>query len=271
MNTNEFTNLQTILLPQPSDDPRDPLNWSWIKKHLLLALICLGSFQCDFTSTISPAVVVQAAEWNMDPNTVNQATSINVLMLGIGGALWIPVSQFWGRAPVIFWTALFGFGFCIGCSTAQTFNQFYAFRALSGLFQSSYLSIGLTVIQDVFFFHEHARKIGLWVVCVLSSATLGPIFGNFMLYYLNEWRGPMWLATAVAGLTFVLMPILADETYYDRSIPIEDQPDRGSKVWRLIGTWQIRHHNYFMPVFSSIWRLLRVWCKPLVIVSFFYL
>lgn len=25
---------KTVLIPQPSDDPDDPLNWSWKKKHV---------------------------------------------------------------------------------------------------------------------------------------------------------------------------------------------------------------------------------------------
>lgn len=25
---------KTVLIPQPSDDPNDPLNWSWKKKHV---------------------------------------------------------------------------------------------------------------------------------------------------------------------------------------------------------------------------------------------
>lgn len=28
---------RTVLIPQPSDDPDDPLNWSFTKKHMVLA------------------------------------------------------------------------------------------------------------------------------------------------------------------------------------------------------------------------------------------
>jgi hypothetical protein len=30
---------RTVLIPQPSDDPRDPLNWSSLKKHTVLLLL----------------------------------------------------------------------------------------------------------------------------------------------------------------------------------------------------------------------------------------
>lgn len=34
---------QTVLIPQPSDDPEDPLNWSWGKKHMVLASMVFAS------------------------------------------------------------------------------------------------------------------------------------------------------------------------------------------------------------------------------------
>ena len=32
-----------ILVPQPSDSPRDPLNWSMWKKDLMLFIICIDT------------------------------------------------------------------------------------------------------------------------------------------------------------------------------------------------------------------------------------
>lgn len=34
---------RTVLIPQPSDDPKDPLNWSWAKKHLVLLSLVFAS------------------------------------------------------------------------------------------------------------------------------------------------------------------------------------------------------------------------------------
>ncbi len=40
----------TRLIPQPSDDPQDPLNWSWGKKHLILFIVSLTAFIPDYSS-----------------------------------------------------------------------------------------------------------------------------------------------------------------------------------------------------------------------------
>lgn len=76
-----LTPLQTVLIPQPSDDPNDPLNWSELKKNLLLLVISLSAFQSDFqTAAGVPGVVLQGVEWHLSPVHVNYAGNLNVLM-----------------------------------------------------------------------------------------------------------------------------------------------------------------------------------------------
>ena len=40
----------TVLLPQPTDDPNDPLNWSPVKKHVILFIISCTAFLPDYGS-----------------------------------------------------------------------------------------------------------------------------------------------------------------------------------------------------------------------------
>lgn len=41
---------RTVLIPQPSSDPNDPLTWSWKKKHILLIVIAATAFLPDYGS-----------------------------------------------------------------------------------------------------------------------------------------------------------------------------------------------------------------------------
>lgn len=72
----------TVLVPQPSTDPNDPLNWSWRRKHLMLAVVSLTAFLGDFGSGAGiPLIVLQGKEWDMSPAKVNESGNLNVLML----------------------------------------------------------------------------------------------------------------------------------------------------------------------------------------------
>lgn len=40
----------TVLIPQPTDDPDDPLNWSWARKHAILFAISATALLPDYGS-----------------------------------------------------------------------------------------------------------------------------------------------------------------------------------------------------------------------------
>src|SRR3569833_1777654 len=52
---------RTRLIPQPSDDPHDPLNWSWGVKHLMLFIVALTAFLPDFGSAIGAVTLLPQA------------------------------------------------------------------------------------------------------------------------------------------------------------------------------------------------------------------
>ena len=52
---------KTVLIPQPSSDFNDPLNWSSLKKHLTLLVIAMVSFLPDFGSSIGVITLLPQA------------------------------------------------------------------------------------------------------------------------------------------------------------------------------------------------------------------
>ena len=50
---------RTVLIPQPSDDPFDPLNWSYFKKHLIVFVISACAFLPDYGSATGGVVLIK--------------------------------------------------------------------------------------------------------------------------------------------------------------------------------------------------------------------
>lgn len=46
-----------ILAPQPSEDPNDPLNWSWLQKHVTLAVVSMGTIIVSVAPVCAPHLV----------------------------------------------------------------------------------------------------------------------------------------------------------------------------------------------------------------------
>jgi MFS family permease len=71
-------------------------------------------------------------------------------------------AAYFGRLPVAFWFTLIGVITAAWCAGAMTFESFMAARILNGFFSTVCQVEGLMFIQDIFFFHERARKINIW-------------------------------------------------------------------------------------------------------------
>ena len=49
---------RTVLIPQPSSDPNDPLTWTWKKKHILLFVIASTAFLPDYGSAVGAVTLI---------------------------------------------------------------------------------------------------------------------------------------------------------------------------------------------------------------------
>lgn len=54
---------KTLLIPQPSDDPRDPLNWPAWRKHMTLLVICIAGAMGDYGSATGAISLLPQATW----------------------------------------------------------------------------------------------------------------------------------------------------------------------------------------------------------------
>jgi hypothetical protein len=89
---------KTILIPQPSDDPEDPLNWSWSKKHGILIALGVSALLTDWGMTWGTVLFeMQAADWKMSVPDVAKSLSGGIFLQGPGGVLAVPLTQRFGR------------------------------------------------------------------------------------------------------------------------------------------------------------------------------
>lgn len=148
---------RTVLIPQPSDDPADPLNWSQLRKCLVLLVISCTAFLPDYGSgTGAVTLIPQAKEWGLSEDTVNHSQVGNVFMLGAGGLVVTVLASYFGRLPTLFWFLVMALWTAAWCAGSQTFDQFMAARILNGFFSTVAQGGGMIYIQDIFFLHEHA-------------------------------------------------------------------------------------------------------------------
>ncbi|KAK0726124.1 major facilitator superfamily domain-containing protein [Lasiosphaeris hirsuta] len=207
----------TVLSPVPSTSPDDPLNWSWAKKHAVLLALIPGCLLTDWTLTWGTTVFqLQAPEWGMTIEAVAQSVSPGIFMQGPGGLLAVPLCQRYGRLPVIFWSQLLSLAFTIGATFAPDYASFTAMRTLQGFFGAPPQVIGMSIIHDMFFFHERARKINIWAASFLIGPYLGPLISSLLLLRIG-WRPDFGVLAGFYAFSLLLVVVFGDETLFDRT------------------------------------------------------
>lgn len=74
----------------------------------------------------------------------------------------------------------------------------------------------------------------------------------------------------------ILVLLIADETYYDRTIPMERQPVRPKtfmgRMSRLVGIWQYQNHETagFVTLNHAVTRLVKTAMKPIMLLCMLY-
>jgi MFS family permease len=192
---------------------------------------------------------------------------------GVGALFFGPLSTWWGRAPTLWWSAVISLFFNLAVAFTTDWQPYYILRVVAGIFANAAPSIAIGLLKDMFFFHERARKIGIWTCLFIASPYFGPLFAYFMLADLGHWKPTLWLNFAMQALYVVLLFVFLDETWYNRRVPHQSQPSRGtgftSRILRLIGYWQIKNHTYFMTLRHSISRFAEALFKPVLLVVYF--
>lgn len=185
---------------------------------------------------------------------------------GVFSLFWIPCMNTFGRAPVLFWATLSGTFFTLACAITTNFEVYYAMRAMMGLTTTAGQTVGLAFIYDIFFFHQRARKIGIWTACFLLAPFCGPLFANFVVGKTNTWRAAFWMMFGLGCVTVLLVTLFIDESWYRRDILPENQPKQNSRLTKLLGVWQVRQRGDYFPSFlSSIRRLIYILGRPIMV------
>lgn len=157
----------TDLIPLPSMDPSEPLNWSPWKKNINLVLLAFHAMMTTFiASGIIPAFSLLSASLNVSLTCASYLTSIQILILGLAPLFWRRIANHYGRRPIWLLSTL---GSCIcniGCANCHNYGTLAVCRILVAFFISPAIAISSGVVVDLFFAKERGQKMGFWILMV---------------------------------------------------------------------------------------------------------
>ncbi|KAL6241046.1 hypothetical protein RBB50_011949 [Rhinocladiella similis] len=124
-------NPHLVLIPQPSEDPNDPLRWPRWKKMMPLVLVNFFAFMVSYVITgLSTGFVLLREEFNQSTASITNLLSFCILTLGLANFIWVPLALYFGKRPVFVVASLIYFVSCIWSSVAKTYGSLLGSRIL---------------------------------------------------------------------------------------------------------------------------------------------
>ncbi|KAL0942734.1 major facilitator superfamily transporter [Colletotrichum truncatum] len=202
--------------PQPiQDDPLDPLNWSPFQKNVILAIVMALYFMFTYiTTTTVPSFPEIQEQYSLTLEMVNWTVAIPALGLALGPLIWSSPADIIGRRPVFILGTIVAFAATIGAAKADSYGGYMAARLFQGLGVSPAATVGLAIINDMFFEHERGQKVGLWVLAIDLGLLTGPLVGGFVDLIDHYWI--QWLTAIFFAVILIAELAFLPETLYPR-------------------------------------------------------
>ncbi|KAJ5758563.1 hypothetical protein N7520_005719 [Penicillium odoratum] len=224
-----------LLVPQPSNDPADPLNWPLRKKIGIMALVSVCTW-IGIAQTLAnqSGFFAQAKTYHKTANELSYSASAGIAGLATGPFLWAILAQRIGRSSCIFWGLLGMLGCSVwsACMTGEHhYIPFIISRWLGGTFGSVASTIGAGFVLDLFFLHQRGKAFAVYSVCTLFGVQFGPTLSGFIVQY-APWSIQFWWGVGVEGVLAIVVFIFLQETGFSRDgrvyppLPKEWLPNR---------------------------------------------
>lgn len=191
-------------------------------------LVLASSVSIMSTDMYAPSLPDLADEFNTTPTQVKLTISLNLLAFGIAQLLHGPLSDRFGRRPVLLWSLAGVVLGCMFCVISQSINQLIAARVFLGFVAAAEAVIGLAVIKDLFNEKQQMKALALLGMVIAIVPAIAPILGGY-LHVAFGWESNFLVIAAMAVIAAIAVYL---------HLPESTEPDlKALNVRRVIGAY----------------------------------
>jgi MFS transporter, DHA1 family, multidrug resistance protein len=180
-------------------------------KLLLLLLVLMNGAAPIALYIFVPALPILAQDFASDISVAQMTVSLYMVGLGCSQLIMGPLSDRFGRRPVLLGGLTLMVIASIGCIFAQTLPQLIAARFFQALGGASGMVISRAVIRDLYSRERVGGMLSLVIAVMMIAQMLSPLFGGLIETALG-WRAIFYVVTAGAVIVAAAIALALPET-----------------------------------------------------------
>ncbi|KAI9171314.1 MFS-type transporter [Paramyrothecium foliicola] len=206
-----------ILVPQPSDDPNDPLNWPlWRRDLITFALSFAAVLATALGSILAANTVTIVRLFRKNFTEVALLTGYYLLGAGAAAIFFVPSARIWGkRHSFLLGLVLVIASSAWGGAVGTSYGSLLGARVVQGIGTAPFESLLNAAVGDLYFVHQRGLRMAFANLAVFGGAFFSPIVvGKITAELSFAWT--FWFVVIFAGVTLPIIFLLCPETAYRR-------------------------------------------------------
>ncbi|KAI1273310.1 major facilitator superfamily transporter [Xylaria sp. FL0933] len=206
-----------ILVPQPSDDPNDPLNWPLWRRDVITFILSLTAIFATALGPILAANTLTLSVWfELNFTYIALLTGYFLLGVGVAGFFFVPSGRIWGKRH------LFVVGLVILIATSawagsvgHDYTSLLWARIIQGVGTAPFEGLVNAAVGDLYFVHQRGKRMALTNLAVFGGAFFTPILVGKITHTI-KWWWTFYLVSIFCAASLVAVFLFVPETAYRR-------------------------------------------------------
>jgi predicted MFS family arabinose efflux permease len=191
-----------------------PRRYAWSVFAILLALMVFDYTDRQVVVSMFPHL---KAQWDLSDTRLGALASIVSVTVALAGIPVALLADRWSRVKSIFVMALVWSIATVGCAFAGSYAQLLGARAVIGLGEAGYGSVGAALLATLFPVRMRSTVLGIFIAAGMFGSLLGVMLGGFIA---DRWGWHAGFgAVGVPGLLAALLFPLIARDYKTVALP----------------------------------------------------